>query len=253
MNAIRLRSLFGRCAPLLGVLLSLSPASVFAGPLWYKSDGMAANDAVSISYGSFSGGAYTGQNIGQLSTSSDFSASPQFYTFCVDLDHEVQGGQVYQVNPESLTDPTFGRPNGAQIAYLYSTYGTSQITNNDYAAALQLAIWDEVANGGTAPTIGSPLQYTVSAAIAAQVQAFLNVANASAATGIWADPTGPGITDPPPAQLGQGFLIPTGGPNVPEPSTLTLAAIGAAGMAWLARRHTARRRHEAVARSLRAS
>jgi hypothetical protein len=242
MIVIRLPFLCRLCAAVLGVSLFLATSSAVAGPLWYKSDGMAANDAVTISYGSFSGGAYTGQNIGQLSTSSDFSASPQFYTFCVDLDHEVQSGQVYQVNPESLADPTFGRPNGAQIAYLYTTYGTTQITNNDYAAALQLAIWDEVANGGAPPTIGSPLQYTVSAAIAAQVQAFLDVANANAATGLWADPTGPGITDPAPAQLGQGFLIPTGGPNVPEPSALTLAALGAAGMAWLARRHAPRRR-----------
>jgi PEP-CTERM motif-containing protein len=247
MNSHRIHRFSAQFTAVFGALVFLAPSSALAGPLWYKSDGMAANDAVNISYGSFSGGAYTGQNIGQLSTSSDFSASPQFYTFCVDLDHEVQSGQVYQVDPESLTDPLYGRPNGAQIAYLYSTYGTSQITNNDYAAALQLALWDEVANGGTAPTIGSPLQYTVSAAITAQVQTFLNLANANAGTGIWADPVGPGITDPPPAQLGQGFLIPTGGPNVPEPSTLTLAAIGATGIAWLARRHAPRRRHATIA------
>ncbi len=247
MNVNRMRSVVGLCAAALGVSVLLAPLSASAGPLWFKFDGIAANDAVNISYGSFSGGVYTGQSIGQLSTTSDFSASPQFYTFCVDLDHEVQSGQAYQVNLEPVTDPLYGRPNGAQIAYLYNNYGTTQITNNDYAAALQLAIWDEVANGGAAPSIGSPLQYTVSAAIAAPVQAFLNAANASAASGIWADPTGPGITNPPPGQLGQGFLIPTSGPNIPEPSTMTLAAFGAAGLAWLAHRRAASRRQEMIA------
>ena len=247
MNSHRMRSLVARCAATLSALLFLAPLPAVAGPLWFQYDGMAANDIVTISYGSFSGQVYTGQNIGQLSTSSDFSASPQFYTFCVDLDHEVHNGQIYQVVPESLTDPTYGRPNGAAIAYLYANYGTAQITNSDTAAALQLAFWNEVANGGATPTIGSPLQYTVSPSIATQVQAFLDIANANTGAGVWANPVGPGITDPPPAQLGQGFLIPTGGPNVPEPSTLILAAIGGAGLAWLARRRAPARRQEAIA------
>ena len=242
MNVNRIRTFLRPCAAALALSLFLAPLSALATPLWFQFDGVPVNDVVNISYGSFSGGVYTGQSVGQLSTTPDFSASPQFYTFCVDLDHQVQNGQVYQVNPESLTDPLYGRPNGAQIAYLYTTYGTTQITNADYAAALQLAIWDELANGGGAPTVGSPLQYSVSPAMSAQVQAFLDAANANVASGIWADPTGPGITDPPPGQLGQGFLIPTGGPKVPEPSTLILAAIGAAGLALLARRHAARSR-----------
>jgi hypothetical protein len=219
--------------------LWLVSTSASADPLWFSYDGPEANTVINLSYGSFSGGVYTGQYLGQLSTTPDFSSSPQFYTFCVDLAHNVQPGWVYQVDPVSVTDATYGLVNGAQVAYLASQYGASEIlpggtyagiSGNEYAAALQLAIWDELANNGSAPFLGSPLQYTASSNITTQVDVFLAAANANAASGTWLDAYGAGITDPPPATPGQGFILPGGGPNVPEPSSLLLAGIGLVGL-----------------------
>ena len=110
-----------------------------------------------------------------------------FNTFCVDLFDDVNIGQKYLVNPLSTDD---GLANGEQVAYLYNTYGTATISpaarprtpmamaftlaNSDYAAALQLAIWDELANGGQASSSSTVFQYSnVNSDTLAQIGRFL--------------------------------------------------------------------------------
>jgi hypothetical protein len=217
------------------LVFTASPAAVFAAPLdWFKFGPTQAVDVVTISYGSFHNLAvYAGQYTGTIaSTEAGLSlpAAQKFNTFCVDLADEVSVGQMYEV---AQTPTSSGLTNGGAIAYLYNNYGKSLITGSnvngsglnaeDYAAALQLAIWDELANNGHAPSAGSPLQYSgLNSGVAAQVQQFLTLANARSSNAIWLDshvPQPPGITS------GQGFIAPAGEGlfvPAPEPSTVAL-------------------------------
>ena len=189
---------------------------------------------MTISYGSFQNlEVYAGQYVGTIaSTEAGLSsaAAQQFNTFCVDLNDEVSVNQVYEV---AQTSTSTGLSNGSAIAYLYNTYGQSLITgsnvngsglnSDDYAAALQLAIWDELVNGGQAPHAGSPLQYSgLNPGVAAQVQQFLTLANANSSSAIWLDSN---VPQPPGLKSGQAFIAPAGqGLFVasPEPSMLVL-------------------------------
>jgi len=207
---------------------------------WFQFGPLNAVDVVSISYGSFHNlEVYAGQYGGTLATTQAGLSAPSaqtIHTFCVDLNDEVNLGQQYQV---ALTSTNSGLVNGPRIAYLYETYGESLIAGSnvngsglgaaDYAAALQLAIWDELANNGSAPTVGSALQYSgLNAGVAAQIQTFLTEAATHTANAQWLNSD---ITQPPDIARGQGFIAPPGQDfhfdfQTPEPSTLTLAATG---------------------------
>lgn len=217
------------------LVCAAQPATILAAPLdWFKFGPTQAVDVVTISYGSFHNLAvYAGQYTGTIAATEAGLSAPtaqKFNTFCVDLADEVSVGQIYQV---AQTPTSTGLTNGGAVAYLYNNYGQSLITGfnvngsglnaDDYAAALQLAIWDELANNGQAPSAGSPLQYSgLNPGVAAQVQHFLTLANSNSANAIWLDshvPQPPGFTP------GQGFIAPSGeGLFVPspEPSTVVM-------------------------------
>jgi len=217
------------------LVCSANPTAVFAAPLdWFKFGPTQAVDVVTISYGSFNNLAvYAGQYTGTIASTQAGLSSPlaqTFNTFCVDLADEVTVGQVYEV---AQTPTSGGLTNGGAIAYLYNTYGLSLITgsnvngsglnSDDYAAALQLAIWDELANNGQAPHAGSALQYSgLNPGVAAQVQQFLTLANSNSSNAIWLDSN---VPQPPGFTPGQGFIAPVGQGlfvPAPEPPTVVL-------------------------------
>ena len=223
-------------AALIGVFGAIAPAQGLAAPVeWFQFGPLGNVDVVTISYGAYHNlEVYAGQYGGTLATTQaglSLPSAEKFYTFCVDLNDEVNLNQQYKVAVLSTNN---GLTNGARIAYLYNTYGTTDLTGSnvnhsgldgaDYAAALQLAIWDELANNGSAPTATSALQYSgESAGVAAQVQNFLTLAATHTAAGIWLDSD---IPQPPNISTGQGFVAPSGFSNqfqTPEPATLTLA------------------------------
>jgi hypothetical protein len=211
------------------------PSSVSAAPLdWFRFGPLEAVDVVTISYGSFSNLAvYAGQYEGTIAATQAGLSLPTaqtFATFCVDLNDEVSLNQEYQVAPTSTNT---GLTNGGAVAYLYNTYGASLITGSningsglnaaDYAAALQLAIWDELANGGQAPHAGSALQYSgLNPGVATQVQTFLAAANSNTSSAIWLNSN---VPQPAGYTPGQGFIAPSNEAlfvPVPEPSTMVL-------------------------------
>jgi hypothetical protein len=211
------------------------PSAVSAAPLdWFDFGPLEAVDVVTISYGSFQNLAvYAGQYEGTIALTQAGLSSPlaqKFNTFCVDLNDEVAVNQEYEV---AQTPTSTGLTNGGAIAYLYNTYGQSLITGTningsglnaaDYAAALQLAIWDELVNGGQAPHAGSPLQYSgLNAGVATQVQHFLTLANANSSSAIWLNSN---VPQPVGYAPGQGFIAPSDNGlfvSAPEPSTLVL-------------------------------
>jgi hypothetical protein len=228
----------------LGFFAVATPNVVVASPLdWFKFGPTEAVDVVTISYGSFNNlSVYAGQYVGTLAATQPGLSAPTaqtFNTFCVDLNDEVSVNQEYEVAP---TSTNIGLANGAAIAYLYSTFGQTLISGSnvngsgldaaDYAAALQLAIWDELANNGHAPTVGSPLQYSgLNPGVAAQVQNFLTLASHNSGNEIWLDSD---VPQPPGYTAGQCFLAPKGLgllASAPEPSTVFLA--GAAFCCWV--------------------
>jgi hypothetical protein len=224
--------------PLVLVLAASAPGRLLASPEWFQFGPVESADIVTLTYaagGETGGEYYAGQYMGTAATTQSglsTSTAQKFQTFCVDLFHDVSNGQQYQVT-QTATVPTLN--NGAQVNYLYQTFGETQITGtyatlvvngttyhnvaaNDYAAALQLAIWSELANNGN--TTG-PMSYTIvsgnASVVNSLVSSFLAAAANSTLESGWflqGDTTQPaGYSD------GQSFLV------SPAPPTLTLGAL----------------------------
>jgi uncharacterized protein (TIGR03382 family) len=87
--------------------------------------------------------------------------------FCVDLYHDVSTGTVYTYTTYSVTDPasTSFSPNIAQAAWLFVNEmpvvdAASASDQPVYGAALQLAIWDVIHDGGDGLSSGQIQQQT---------------------------------------------------------------------------------------------
>jgi hypothetical protein len=189
---------FGVVLAFLAFVGLIAPGRVSASTTWFEFGPVESADIVTLTYaaaGLTGGEYYAGQYNGTVaSTQSGLSSSSAvtFQTFCVDLFHDVSNNQQYEV---TLT-PTVGNLNNAtQINYLYQTYGEQYINGtystlvvngttyhnvaaDDYAAALQLAIWDELANNGST---SGPLSYSIvtgsSSMVLSLVSSFLAAAN----------------------------------------------------------------------------
>jgi hypothetical protein len=168
---------------------------------------------------------------------SAFQSGTAFSAFCVDLNHFSSPGQDYAVN--SLSSGALA--NGSQVAYLYDKYGSSTLSDNTLAAALQLAIWDEVMDGGKGLDQG-PFQFLptddASQALADLANSLIGEANANQApgTGMFLDAS-PSGDDPDRGQslFGQPptpTVIPPAAPATdnPEPATIALFGVALAGL-----------------------
>jgi hypothetical protein len=227
-------------APLVLMIGVAAPGRVSASPTWFQFGPVESADIVTLNYaaagltgGEYYAGQYKGTESATQAGLSNPSAANTFQTFCVDLFHDVSNNQQYEV-AQTATVPALN--NGAQVNYLYQTYGENQITGtyatlvvngqtyhnvaaSDYAAALQLAIWTELANSGST---SGPFSYGIvsagnAATVTSLVANFLAAASNSTITSGWylqalaSQPAG--------YSQGQSFLV------TPAPSTLTLGAL----------------------------
>jgi hypothetical protein len=172
-----------------------------------------------------------------------------FYTFCIDLDHSVADGQTYAVYLNNSLAPAYS--NGAQMSYIYDTYGLTDLADNpDQAAAVQIAEWDLSINSHTPTTFvddgagvyssGDPGVFNISfptldsaavETIVADVNSYLGAAAGATANDAWLDASAAGTS----ASRGQSLLLPAAA--VPEPPAVApmmfvLALLGA----WCRRR-----------------
>lgn len=146
--------------------------------------------------------------------------------YCVDVNQYAGSADM---TPVSALDVH----NGQALAYLFSTYAPL-VTTNAQAAALGVAIWEVVTETGhTFDATSGYFYITGNSSIASAANTLL----ASIPTGNYGLPYGPTVLQSSTAQdfvIDMGFSAP-----IPEPATMTLLAIGSAGMLIRRRRHVA--------------
>jgi hypothetical protein len=222
----------------LAAILWAGPAQVQADQMQLQVDGMNAGLPVTVYLDGSAINTQAGQFQAHLDGGgSSFQSGTAFNAFCVDLSHFSSPGQDYSVN--SLSAGALA--NGSQVAYLYDKYGSSTLTDNTLAAALQLAIWDEVMDGGKGLDQG-PFQFlptdASSQALADLASSLIGEANANQAPGsglfLDASPSGDDLNrgqslfGQPPTPT----VIPsaTAATDNPEPATIALFGVALAGL-----------------------
>jgi hypothetical protein len=132
---------------LAGLVTMTTPQSSEAGPIY------------PITIGGFSGGTATLNAPGTLANGlavelgSVLISGPigTFEGYCVDLQHYITPG-TYQTEIDTMSawnntaSPPHASLGPGAASWLYNTYATSAVGNNDLRAALSLAIWDSLYN-----------------------------------------------------------------------------------------------------------
>jgi len=159
--------------------------------------------------------------------------------FCIDVAHDVSVGQVfnnyYYTSIMNAASPPAGPMNGYQavdIEKLWTAYFSQAQVNSQTAAALQVAIWEELGNGqplgpggtggpGYTVTDGNPTDATTTAVFGQAATMMTSIAaggsdaNVAQASLLAINSTGLGGDG-----FGQSYVVP-----VPEPTTLIAGAM----------------------------
>lgn len=156
--------------------------------------------SVSISY-SLNGGASATTNAGRFNWTQNsgpaLSSTPNFVTFCIELNQGIPGGVVQYslVAPSAAPVPgPQGSPMGAAradlLSELFGRFYATALTSTNNSAAFQLAVWeitqDNATSGGN-PSLNltsgnfKVTNSTVGSTVATTAQAWLNALNGTGA------------------------------------------------------------------------
>ena len=137
----------GKWKALAAVALAACAQVVSAQSFTMKHIGDGYRQAVAI-HGLENGSYWAGQFTMQFVGTAPDGYNQIFTAYCVDLLHILQSSEVVTLqstnglNPKGLSPST-----GPKVAYLFNTYGPG-IADNAHAAALQVAIWETLYDGG---------------------------------------------------------------------------------------------------------
>jgi hypothetical protein len=187
-------------------------------------DGVSPNEIVNltVSSPSFSGGVYAGI----YNQTVDGVATP---SFCIDVARQISAGQTfndYSYADLALAPLTPAGPMGSAVATdiekLWAAYYPAASVNNQDAAALQVAIWEDIAaNVGTySIMVGGNDSVTTEAA-----NMLSNLGNLTAQADLQ------GLVSPD----GQNYVVPVDLAPVPEPTTAGCFLLGLGALACFQR------------------
>lgn len=177
---------------------------------------------VKLKYGSADLNAWAGEQRVSI------DGGTQFDAYCVDLDNHNTVPSTYTVTPT----PTTALSNGGKAAWLYNFYGAG-INSNTKGAALQIAIWDVVYDGGNGFATGSIKDNGTSSGILTQANTYLASIGSNTGVASWLKATH--VNRKYQSLIGPDEYNPT--PPVPEPFTL---GFGAMALVAAARRRARR-------------
>ncbi|RYG37181.1 PEP-CTERM sorting domain-containing protein [bacterium] len=203
-------------------LVSVSAAAL-AGDLSVAGMTPGKNHVINIAYFSSSIAVYAGPQ----SASYDGDA---FEGYCVDLDHAQYPPVTFDVTPTAADGFT---TYGARVAQLVNQYGLG-VSTADQGAALQLAIWDVLVDGGDGLAVGNFKASGLNTGTTAFFSSYLGdpLTGASSLATIY-NPTSHGAG----GNVYQALIGPGGdhiANAVPEPASMI--ALGLGGMALIRRR-----------------
>ncbi|MFN8220203.1 MAG: PEP-CTERM sorting domain-containing protein [Fimbriimonadales bacterium] len=189
----------------------------------------AASQAITLTFHNSVGGKSQAVNVSTGGNGHQFMAGamditlgggPHVEAYCVDLLHSVSNGNSYNVNVKPMS---MQGPYGDRAAWLFQTYAPA-VDTSEKGAALQLAIWDVVSDGGDGFGAGW-FQTSETGSLLSQAQTYLNASIGQSGSAYWLEATGHGEHN----DRNQNLMT-----TVPEPSSIAAVAVGA--MALLRRR-----------------
>jgi hypothetical protein len=155
-------------------------------------------------------------NVWSGPVSASFKGGSNFDSYCVDLDHWINLPTAYEVK----TSPINSLMYGGRAAFLYNQYA-SGVDSKVKGAALQVAIWDVIADNGDGLGSGDFKTKNLSADVKDLANSYLAASSGKSGVAVLFE----AIDHGPNCDKNQNFMGP-----VPEPASMAVLGMGVAAL-----------------------